>query len=216
MKFLDFFLPNRCLECDEIIDNEEIICPNCWDKIRFTHWEFGDNPLKQKAEILFPVQNAFALMYFDSNGLARNILHRLKYSGMEKIGKVLVKRVADKVEFRGNKPDLIVSVPLHHKKLKIRGYNQLHLFVETLSEIWQIPYHHHILQRASHQDSQASKGKSGRENAKYDFILTQNIENKHILIVDDVFTTGNTMSAVAWEFLKNKTNQVSILVMAMD
>lgn len=213
---LSFLLPNRCLECDEIIDNKEVICPNCWSEIRFTHWEFGDNQLKKKAEILFPLENAFALMYFDSNSLVRKILHRLKYSGMEKVGRILAEKVAEKVEFKDNKPDLIASVPLHPKKLKTRGYNQLHLFVETLSEIWQIPYHHHLLQRQSYQDSQASKGKQGRGGTKYDFALTENIENQHILIVDDVFTTGNTMSAVAWEFLKNKTNKVSILVMAMD
>lgn len=213
---LSILFPNRCLECEEIIDSSEIICLYCWDKIRFTHWDFGDNPLKEKAERLFPLQNAFALMYFDSNGVSRKILHRLKYSGMEKVGKVLAYWVAERITFKNKKPDLLVSVPLHSKKLKIRGYNQLHLFTETLSELWEIPYYPHILERKTYQDSQASKGKEGRGDTKYDFYLTQNIDNQHILLIDDVFTTGNTMSAVAWEFLKRQDNEVSILVMAMD
>ena len=111
---------------------------------------------------------------------------------------------------------MLVSVPLHPKKLKERGYNQLHLFTEVLSSEYGIPFDHNLLKRNSHSQAQAQKDKSHREETKYDFSLTKEIENQHILLVDDVFTTGNTMSAIAWEFLKNKKNKVSILVMAME
>ena len=134
----------------------------------------------------------------------------------EKIGRILAKWVVENLSLKGEKPDLLVSVPLHPKKLKERGYNQLHLFTEVLSSEYGIPFDHNLLKRNSHSQAQAQKDKSHREETKYDFSLTKEIENQHILLVDDVFTTGNTMSAIAWEFLKNKKNKVSILVMAID
>ena len=179
--FLDVLFPNRCLECDNIIPKDEIVCVKCLDKIHFTHWDFGENLLKRKAESLFPLEAAYALMYFDKKGLSRELIHQLKYRNQEKI-----------------------------------GYNQLHLFTEVLSSEYGIPFDHNLLKRNSHSKAQAQKDKSHREETKYDFSLTKEIENQHILLVDDVFTTGNTMSAIAWEFLKNKKNKVSILVMAME
>ena len=155
-------------------------------------------------------------MYFDKKGLSREIIHQLKYRNQEKVGRVLAKWVVENLSLKGEKPDLLVSVPLHPKKLKERGYNQLHLFTEVLSSEYGIPFDHNLLKRNSHSQAQAQKDKSHREETKYDFSLTKEIENQHILLMDDVFTTGNTMSAIAWEFLKNKKNKVSILVMAID
>ncbi|MDO4763028.1 MAG: phosphoribosyltransferase family protein [Flavobacteriaceae bacterium] len=215
MSWLDILFPNRCLECDTIIKGEEIVCISCLEKINFTHWEFGDNPLKQKAEFLFPLEKAFALMYFEQLGLSRKIIHELKYKNQEKIGKILAHWVAERVNLNESKPDLLVNIPLHPKKLKQRGYNQLHLFTECLSALWGIPYRHDLLKRNHYKKAQATKDKSHREDTQNAFSCTENIENQHVLLIDDVFTTGNTMSAAAWEILK-KNNKVSILVMAMD
>ena len=214
--FLDVLFPNRCLNCDDIIPKDEIVCVKCLGKIHFTHWDFGENLLKRKAESLFPLEAAYALMYFDKKGLSRELIHQLKYRNQEKIGGILAKWVVENLSFKGEKPDLLVNVPLHPKKLKERGYNQLHLFTEVLSSEYGIPFDHNLLKRNSHSKAQAQKDKSHREETKYDFSLTKETENQHILLVDDVFTTGNTMSAIAWEFLKNKKNKVSILVMAME
>lgn len=216
MMILDILFPNRCIECDEIITKNEIVCPKCMAKISFTGWNFGDNPLKQKALFLFPVQKAFALMYFDKKGLSRKIIHELKYKGRERIGEIMAYWVAEKIEIAGSVPDLLVSVPLHKKKYKQRGYNQLHLFTETLSQCLGIPFRHDLLKRDRYGKAQARKGKKDRGVTKHNFVLTEVIENKHILLIDDVFTTGNTMNAIAWEILKCKGNKISILVMAMD
>ena len=216
IRFLDILFPNRCLHCEEIITADELVCEKCLSQIHFTNWKFGQNLLRQKAEHLFPLQNAFALMYFDKKGLSREIIHQLKYKSQERVGKVLAKWVIERLDLDGDRPDLLVSVPLHYKKLKKRGYNQLHLFVEELSKHYQIPYEHCFLKRNTYNKAQAQKDKNHREDTKYDFSILENIDNKHILLIDDVFTTGNTMSAIAWEILKNKTNRVSILVMAME
>ena len=216
IRFLDILFPNRCLGCEEIITGKELICDKCMGQIHFTNWQFGENLLKQKAEYLFPLENAFALMFFDKKGLSRQILHQLKYRNQERVGVILAQWVSERIDFKGDRPDLLISVPLHPKKLKERGYNQLHLFTEELSKHYQIPYNYEFLKRNSYNKAQAQKDKLDRERSKYDFSVTQNIENKHILLIDDVFTTGNTMSTIAWEILKNKTNKISILVMAME
>ena len=213
--FLDVLFPNRCLECDEIISKNEIVCVKCLDKIHFTHWDFGENLLKQKAQFLFPVENAFSLMFFDKKGLSRKILHQLKYRNQERVGGILADWVAERMEIT-EKPDLLINIPLHPKKLKERGYNQLHLFTEKLAEYYEIPFRHDLLERESYHKAQAQKNKADRGETKYHFSLSENIENKHILLIDDIYTTGNTMSAATWEILKHKGNKLSILVMAME
>ena len=213
--FLDVFFPNRCLECDEIIPKDEIVCVKCLDKIHFTHWDFGENLLKQKAQFLFPVEKAFSLMFFDKKGLSREILHQLKYRNQERVGGILAGWVTERMEIT-EKPDLLINIPLHPKKHKERGYNQLHLFTEKLAEYYEIPFRHDLLQRESYHKAQAQKNKADRGETKYHFSLSENIENKHILLIDDIYTTGNTMSAAVWEILKYKGNKLSILVMAID
>ena len=213
--FLDVLFPNRCLECDEIISKNEIVCVKCLDKIHFTHWDFGENLLKQKAQFLFPVENAFSLMFFDKKGLSRKILHQLKYRNQERVGGILADWVAERMEIT-EKPDLLINIPLHPKKLKERGYNQLHLFTEKLAEYYEIPFRHDLLQRESYHKAQAQKNKADRGETKYQFSLSEIVENKHVLLIDDIYTTGNTMSAAAWEILKHKGNKLSILVMAME
>ena len=92
---LDVLFPNRCLNCDNIIPKDEIVCVKCLDKIHFTYWDFGENLLKRKAESLFPLEAAYALMYFDKKGLSRELIHQLKYRNQEKIGGILAKWVVE-------------------------------------------------------------------------------------------------------------------------
>ena len=214
---LDLLFPNRCLQCNRIISAEELVCEICFNQINFTHHQFGEgNFLKENCQLLFPVENAFALMQFEKESLSRKIVHQLKYGNREKVGKILAKWVSEKIDFGGDKPDLLTTVPLHPKKLRERGYNQLHLFGNELAEKFQIPCDHQLLKRNFYKKAQATKSKTERTETEKLFSLNKEISGKHILIIDDVFTTGNTMSSVAWEILKGGNNKVSVLVMAMD
>ena len=214
---LDLFFPNRCLECNRIISGEEVVCEICLEQVNFTHWKFNSgNILKQRCSLLFPLENAYALMQFEEESLSRKIVHSLKYSGREKVGKILAEWTSERLDFHNEKPDLIVTVPLHPKKQKERGYNQLHLFADVISKNFEIPVDHDILKRNFYKKAQAKLDKQHRTETENLFSLNKNIENKHVLIIDDVFTTGNTMSSVAWEILKSGNNKVSVLVMAVD
>ncbi len=214
---LNLLFPNRCLRCSRIITSKEIVCELCFDQIHFTHYLFNaNNLLKEKCRLLFPVENAYALMQFEEESLSREIVHQLKYGRREKIGKTLAEWVTERVDFGNDPPDFFITVPLHAKKLRKRGYNQLHLFADTLSKHYGIPCDHNLLKRNANRRAQATKDRIHRAETETLFICTREVTDKHILLVDDVFTTGNTMSSVAWEILKSGNNRISVLVMAED
>ncbi|WP_426479822.1 ComF family protein [Chryseobacterium sp. CBSDS_008] len=214
---LDVLFPNRCIHCNRIIDSEILVCDLCFNQVHFTHYDyFGNNPIKEKCSLFFPIENAFALIHFEEESLSRQIIHDLKYRSREKTGKVLAEWTTERLDFKGNKPDLLVSVPLHRKKLKERGYNQLHLFTEALSEFYNIPFDHELVRRNHYSKAQALKDKKHRLETVSTFSITRPLTEKHILVIDDVFTTGNTVSSVAWEILNAGNNKVSVLVMAED
>jgi len=214
---LDVLFPNRCINCNHIIDADLLVCNLCFKHIHFTHFDYGDkNSLKEKCKLLFPVKNAYALMQFGQENMSRKIIHELKYRSREKTGKILAGWITERLNFNNDKPDLLISVPLHRKKQKERGYNQLHLFTKTLSEFYDIPYDHNLMKRNHYSKAQALKDKKHRLETQNTFSLIKNISNQHVLLIDDVFTTGNTLSAIAWEILKEENNTISILVMAVD
>lgn len=214
---LDLFFPNRCIHCNRIIDAELLVCSLCFEQIHFTHFDyFTENIIKERCSLLFPVENTYALMKFEENGLSRKLIHELKYKSRENAGKTLAHWTTERLDFKNEKPDMLVSVPLHPKKLKERGYNQLHLFTETLSEFYDIPFDHELIKRNHYSKAQALKDKKHRLETVNPFSISKSISGKHILLIDDVFTTGNTVSSIAWEILNAGNNKVSVLVMAID
>lgn len=214
---LDLLFPDRCLNCNIIINKNTLVCNLCFEQVHFTHFDyFSENSIKEKCRLLFPVENSFALMQFEKESLSRKIIHELKYKSRENTGKILAEWTTERLDFKNEKPDLLVSVPLHPKKLKERGYNQLHLFTKTLSDFFEIPFDHNLIKRNQHSKAQALKDKHHRLETENIFSLTKDISDKHILLIDDVFTTGNTLSSIAWKILKSGNNKVSVLVMAMD
>ncbi|UWX60640.1 ComF family protein [Chryseobacterium oranimense] len=214
---LDLFFPNRCIDCSRIIDGDLLVCSLCFEHIHFTHADyFSDTIIKEKCRLLFPVERTYALMKFEENGLSRKLIHELKYKSRENAGKILAEWTTERLDFKDEKPDLLVSVPLHPKKLRERGYNQLHLFTEILSEFYTIPFDHELIQRNHYSKAQALKDKKHRLETANPFSLSKPISGKHVLLIDDVFTTGNTVSSIAWEILNAGENRVSVLVMAVD
>ncbi|QCX52783.1 ComF family protein [Elizabethkingia sp. JS20170427COW] len=215
MNLLDILFPNRCLSCNTIITGDGLICEKCYSKVNFTHWEhLSPNPLEKRLALFFNIQHAYALMNFEKKGLSQKIIHQLKYGKRENIGKTLAFWCYERIHLKPS-IDYLVTVPLHPSKLKKRGYNQLHLFADTLSQLWNIPHFKNFLTRETFNSAQAQKDRVHREQNKVQFQLNSEIKNKHILLIDDVCTTGGTLSSCAWELIKNQ-NTVSVLVMAID
>jgi len=215
ISILNLLFPNRCLWCNSIIDAKMIICENCYSFIHFTHWEhLAVNPLKERLNSYFSSEEVFGLMFYEQEGLSQKIIHQLKYGGQKKIGKTLAKWCEEKISFK-NPPNLLVTIPLHPIKEKKRGYNQLHLFADELSKYWKIPHRKDYLKRIQHNKAQAKKDRAHREKSVIPFALENPTSHQHILLIDDVCTTGNTLASCARLILENN-NKISILVMAVD
>lgn len=214
---LDLLFPNRCIQCSRMIEENSFICNLCYENLGFYHYNNSSgNILRSRCNLLFPTEDAFALLEFEKEGLSRAAVHALKYKGRKNIGKILADWTAERIDFQKIKADLMLAVPLHPKKLQERGYNQLHLYTETLSQLTGIPFNHQLATRNIYKKSQTFKDKIHRSEGLNVFSVLKDLSDTHVLLVDDVFTTGSTMSHFAWEILKNPTNKVSILIIAVD
>lgn len=198
------FFPRICCTCAEPLSkNETHFCLNCLIDLPYTHFEKQENnPAIQRMWGRFPFQYGTSVFHFSKQSIIQNLLHQIKYGGDPEL-----------VEFMGEKmglrlentpfttfPDLIVPVPIHPLKEQKRGYNQSDLLCKGISKVSHIEYRTDLLVRKSLSESQTKKNRSDRwENVATEFELNKKIKisNKHILLVDDVMTTGATIEACA-------------------
>lgn len=219
--FLRLFYPKICGVCEEqLLINEKIICTVCRHDLPLTNFtKFDENSITQKFYGRIDIEKGYSLLFFRKEGITQKIIHELKYRGNEEIGEFfgnwLGEIVQEKKEFK--EVDFIIPVPLHPKKLKQRGYNQVTKFGEKLSNYLQIPYLENELVRVSATKTQTFKARFERfNNVDTKFLLKNPLffNNKHILLIDDVITTGATLESCANEFQKSQNCKISILTMA--
>ncbi|MDP4600893.1 MAG: ComF family protein [Polaribacter sp.] len=219
--FLRLFYPKICGVCEEqLLINEKIICTVCRHDLPLTNFtKFDENSITQKFYGRIDIEKGYSLLFFRKEGITQKIIHELKYRGNEEIGEFfgnwLGEIVQEKKEFK--EVDFIIPVPLHPKKLKQRGYNQVTKFGEKLSNYLQIPYLENELVRVSATKTQTFKARFERfSNVDTKFLLKNPLffNNKHILLIDDVITTGATLESCANEFQKSQNCKISILTMA--
>jgi len=219
----NIFYPRLCLTCDTLLhDSENLLCHNCFTQLEFTHFDLiGTNPLSERLSAVVNIQNASALFLFQKNGVIQDLIHHLKYQNRQDIGQFLAELAGnfyDKNSFQQNF-DLIVPVPLHKKKQKKRGYNQLTKFGENLGNYFSVPYKGNILIRSVYTESQTTKNiEDRRENVAnvFQVLNPEKYIGKHFLLIDDVITTGATIEACAETILKQVPNsKLSILAMAV-
>jgi ComF family protein len=168
---------------------------------------------------IVPFEFGASLLYFRKKGIAQQLMHNLKYKNQQEIGTFLgdifSKNVLDLLVF--NDIDVIIPVPLHKKRLHERGYNQVTTFCEALEKNLAIPIIDSVLVKSINLKSQIQKSKENRLETNKNVFSIENahkIEGKHVLLVDDIFTTGATIEACAKEILKIKNTKISIVTMA--
>jgi ComF family protein len=168
---------------------------------------------------IVPFEFGASLLYFRKKGIAQHLMHNLKYKNQQEIGTFLgdifSRSVLDLPVF--NDIDVIIPVPLHKKRLHERGYNQVTTFCEALEKNLAIPIIDSVLVKSINLKSQIQKSKENRLETNKNVFSIENadkIEGKHILLVDDIFTTGATIEACAKEILKVKNTRISIVTMA--
>jgi ComF family protein len=215
------FYPKLCVVCeDNLVANETTICTLCRHDLPLTNFtDYRENKVTQTFYGRILVEKAFSLLFYRKKGSTQKLIHDLKYKGNEEIGIFfgdwLGEILKENNEFKNI--DYIIPVPLHPKKLRERGYNQVTKFGRTLSKHLEVEYLEDYLIRISSTKTQTFKARLERfNNIETKFLLTNPsfFDNKNILLIDDVITTGATLEACAKEFLKSKNCTVSILTMA--
>lgn len=219
---INLFFPKVCAGCHALlITNETVLCTNCRHELPLTQYHLDkNNEAVKKFYGKIEIEHASAFLYFNKKGIVQEIIHNLKYKGQEEIGTVLGNwYVEDLKELDLGTPfDVVIPVPLHKKKFKERGYNQVTTFGKALAENLDIKFDDSILYRKKYSKTQSKKNLLGRsENIEniFDAQYPEDNQNKHFLIVDDVLTTGATLEACSRALLKIPGARISIICMAM-
>jgi ComF family protein len=219
---INLFFPPVCAGCHSfLISNENVICTQCRHNIPLTNHHLNpENEAFKKFYGRIPVEYTSALLYFHKKGIVQELIHNLKYKGQEEIGTVLGTWYADDLKNATiiQSIDEIIPVPLHKRKLRERGYNQVTNFGKTLSSGLNIPYNPNLLVRNIYSKTQSKKNLLNRSDGIdtiFDVAFTEKDHNKHFLLIDDVMTTGSTLEACSHALLKIPGAKISIVCMAM-
>lgn len=219
--FVSLFFPTLCYSCGErLFKNENSICTHCQYHLPKTYFHLSnDNPVAKIFWGRINLAAAAAYFFFNKGGHVQQLIHQLKYKGAKHlafdIGKLYGHELKDSSHFKDI--DLIIPVPLHKKRQRTRGYNQSAYFAEGLSETMQTAMETNILFRTSASETQTKKSRFTRWKNVERIFYTKNeqlIFNKHILLVDDVVTTGATLEACAQTLLKIEGVKVSVAAIA--
>jgi ComF family protein len=219
--FVALIFPEACAACEcTLVAGERVLCTGCLLDLPFTHFHNQpDNAVATQFWGKVQLQYAYAMLHFNKGGKVQNMVHRFKYGGEKRIGITLGEMAGDQVKQHHifAKADCIIPVPLHRSKLRKRGFNQSECFAQGIASKLNIPVFTNNLLRAVATSTQTKKSRFARfENMRSVFTVrnAHELENKHILLVDDIVTTGSTLEACCNELLKIPGVTISVATIA--
>jgi len=220
---LALFFPRPCLACRApLVAGEAHLCTPCRAALPYTDYHLlppARNPLARRFWGKLPVRHTLSYLRFQRHGRVQQLLHQLKYQGQAGVGRALGQLYGAELAAAGLGPEfeLIVPVPLHRRKLARRGYNQAEAFATGLAAALPCPSAAHALRRTAHTASQTRKGRAERwQNVATVFEVADPaaVAGRHILLVDDVLTTGATLEACGAALLAAGARAISIATIA--
>lgn len=221
--FVKLIFPSSCAACEEaLIHQEMLICTYCHARLPLTNYHLlDDNPLLPRFYGKIGVSEVFSYLKFIKGGLTQKMLHKIKYENCPELGQLLAGRFAHELISAGKLSDidLIVPVPLYRSKRRRRGYNQSEYVAKGFALARRISYTDKALVRVLKSTSQArKKDRLERwQNVQKVFSVKQPeiVEDKHVLVVDDVLTTGATLEACALPLFDAGCKAVSFATLAV-
>ena len=220
--FINLFYPKTCNCCERpLLDHEKVICTSCLHQLPLTN--FQPNNENQADKVFYgraEINAAYALLLFRKKNMVQLLLHQLKYKGQFEISYFLGEWTGEilKNSSRFTNIDMVIPVPLHKKRLKERGYNQTEGFAKEIAKSLNSEYRDDLLTKTSSSKKQALKNRISRWNLmEQSFQLTNAsaISGKHILLVDDILTTGATLEACINCLRNSEKINISIATMAI-
>lgn len=195
------------------------ICDDCREGLPLTrYWEHDDNSVEKLFWGKLPIERACSFVYFSKGGKVQELMHQLKYNSKPQVGELMGHFLGERlVDTAYAEVDLVVPVPLHRTKLKKRGYNQCDFIARGLAMRMEKPYSNHVLQRLWANETQTRKGVYERwinVQELFQVVGPQFVSGKHVLLVDDVVTTGSTLEACAGAIAQVPGTKVSIATLA--
>ncbi|PKP03821.1 MAG: ComF family protein [Bacteroidetes bacterium HGW-Bacteroidetes-6] len=211
------FYPNLCFACGiNLVQSEKTICLSCLTKIPQTDYHtINENPVARLFYGRVDIENATAMCFYDKESSIQHLMHGLKYKNKPEIGIFFGQRLGKLLLESPLYKDieLVLPIPLHPKKERIRGYNQSMVIAQGLIESMPIKIVDDVLVRIEFTETQTRKNRWDRyQNVRNMFGVKhpEKIAGKHLLLVDDVITTGATIEACAQHLLKIEGVRVSI------
>lgn len=218
-RLLNLIAPPICPVCGSRLSaNEQLLCGKCNLHLPRTYYSKipYDNELAKLFWVLLPIERATAFFYYEAHSEVSRLIYQLKYRHHPETGRILGRMVAREIIGDGffEGIDMIIPVPLAKKRLRERGYNQSMEIARGVSEITGLPIADHVVRRKKFVESQTKKDRWQRkENVKDMFSLEDPIaiHDKHVLLIDDVVTTGATIIACGEELKKAEGIRISVL-----
>ena len=200
--FLHIIYPHVCIGCgSDVLETEEIICSECFSQLPFTNYfMYEDNPVQHRFAGRLMVQHAGSTFHFTTKSVMQNIVFAVKYRGNRDAGIFLGKQTGKALLQTDwyKDIDVIVPLPLNKRKLQQRGYNQAALIANGISQIIHKPLVDNVVLRKVYTETQTHKDRISRWESMQHVFMVNNAEllhNKHVLLVDDIITTGATLEA---------------------
>jgi ComF family protein len=219
--FISLLYPNVCYACgDALFKHETVLCTHCLFHLPRTNFhKLPDNPLDKVFWGRVPIERTAALYYFSKGGKVQRLIHQLKYKGKKEVGIYLGSLLGEELKNESSFGTVkrIIPVPLHLKKLRTRGFNQSEQFALGLTEStgWETDTHSFV--RTIATETQTRKSRFARfENVREIFKVVDpdKLENQHVLLVDDVITTGSTLESCANILLQVPGVKISVAAIA--
>ncbi|MDG1022808.1 MAG: ComF family protein [Flavobacteriaceae bacterium] len=219
--FSDLLFPRTCLGCNQYLNfHEAALCLRCQIELPQTHFHLTpNNPVFKKLKLLFTLEAASAAFVFQKEGRIADLIHQFKYNGNLSCGNLLAHYLANTLDQSAffKKVEGIIPVPLHPSRQRKRGFNQAEIIGKVLSKKLGIPLFTEVLIRYKKTRTLAHIGEEARWiEIKDAFKVNSSSVNlpKHLLLIDDVITTGATLAACTNAFKKNSTIKLSIAALA--
>ena len=218
---LDLLLPRRCIMCGHRLSaHEKFICNGCLIHIPYTNYHtLQHSPLEKQFWGRFPIEKAVSMFHHDGEK-TRHLIYHIKYWNHPQLGTYLASIYAKTLmeSHFFDDIDAIIPLPLHGRRQLKRHYNQSHYIAEGIRQVTGLPVLHHVVKRTKNNPAQALLHAQERmENVKGIFLLThpEKIQGKHILLIDDVTTTGATIASCAEELAKAPDVKISVLTLSI-